>query len=66
MKIAVIVSDATGAAHVQGMDIERYVGVFEMPPEMERYVKANTKGYVSISFALVDDEEPTTDAGGEG
>ena len=57
MKIAVIISDASGMAQA-GLDVERCVKVFDMPPEMQAHIERATNPYISVSFAMVD-ERPT-------
>lgn len=59
MKIAVIVSDAVGAMHA-GLDVERTVRAFDMPEEMENYIKGRVQPYVTVTFALVDEKKDTT------
>lgn len=54
MKIAVIVSDAAGAVHA-GLDVTRSTRVFDLPPDMARYIETNSQQYMSVSFAIVDE-----------
>lgn len=60
MKIAVIISDATHMIHA-GLDVTRTTRVFDMPPEMAKYIEANKREYVTVSFATVDDKESGND-----
>lgn len=57
MKIAVVISDATGLINA-GLDVERVVRTFEMPAEMKEWVQERAKNtYTSVSFALVDERD---------
>lgn len=62
MKIAVIISDATGLINA-GLDTERFVRNFEMPDDMFKYILSHIKPYATVTFALVD--ERIDRAGGE-
>lgn len=56
MKIAVILSDATAMMHT-GADLDRTVRVFDMPPEMAKFIESRApQSYVTVAFAIV--EEP--------
>lgn len=54
MKIAVIVTDASGLFNA-GLDVERTVKAFELSEEMADYIKKNEDTYASISFAILKD-----------
>jgi len=56
MKIAVIISDATGLINA-GLDTERFVRNFEMPEDMRKYIARRIGPYKTVTFALVDEAE---------
>lgn len=56
MKIAVIVSDATGLINA-GLDVERFSRNFEMPEDMREYIAKRIGPYKTVTFALVDECE---------
>lgn len=56
MKIAVIIADAAHMIHA-GLEVTRTTRVFDMPPEMARYIEANKGQYITVSFATVDEAQ---------
>jgi hypothetical protein len=55
VKIAVIISDATGLINA-GLDVDRFVRNFEMPEDMCKYIASRIGPYKTVTFALVDEE----------
>ena len=55
MKIAVIVADATSMVNT-GADVERRYREFELPPEIEKFIRGYDGAFASVSFALRDED----------
>ncbi len=54
MKLVVIVADAAGYANA-GLDVERYTKSFDLPPEIEKYIRDRQPNqYCTLTFALED------------
>jgi len=56
MKIAVIITDATGLVNA-GLDVERTVKAFDMPVEMAEYIRVSENSFSSVSFAIMKDTQ---------
>lgn len=56
IKIAVIITDARGQIHA-GLDVEKFVKVFELSEDISKYIINNNKEYISVSFALVEEDK---------
>lgn len=58
MKLAVIVHDARDSVHIGGR-AETTVKVFELPPEVVKYIEAAKRWeYTTVTLAVTDEDQP--------